>query len=371
MRVFFSIKLLRFFFIIISVLCSSCAAEQNEFRNRNFLISSARLLKQSYRLVKKKVAWSNLPGWKDDPLIDALSTLRQQCVALSKKEKWGKICERSNYVDELDTVSIRSFFEEHFQLFQLSNFDGSREGIITGYYEPLLRGSMKKEGKFVYPLYHWPDKVLRGTTLPERQVLLASGLLNGNEIVYVDDPIEVFFLQIQGSGRIVLQNGRVIRVGFDGSNNRPYYSIGEWLIKKKAITSGHANMKGIKQWAKDNPSKLTSLLAVNPRFVFFRILPESQLDLFDGPIGTLGVPLTAERSVAVDSSAIPLGTPIFLNTWDALNFKKINRLVFAQDTGSAIRGVVRADYFFGSGDFARDRAERMKQVCKMWLLIPK
>lgn len=362
------------------VVCSSCIKLQNGvFLDKNFTYPLEKMCKGARSFQLKAAVWENLPGWKEDPLLDALMAFQQQCVVLSKSPLWDKLCQCSQELDAFDIPAIRLFFETKFSLFQLSDCYDRFAGLITGYYEPILRGSLKKEGKFIYPIYHWPKNVARGSMLPERHTLLTSGILRGNEIVYLDDPIDAFFLQIQGSGCVILQNGRVLRIGFDGSNGHPYRSIGEWLIKKNAINVGQATRAGIKTWIQKNPQQLFDVLAINPRYVFFRIIsnvmsPTSPLisdSILPGPIGALGVPLTATRSVAVDPTIIPLGTPIFLSTWNTLNKNTINRLVFAQDTGSEIRGAVRADYFFGCGSNAGIKAERMKQMGKMWVLMPK
>jgi membrane-bound lytic murein transglycosylase A len=198
-------------------------------------------------------------------------------------------------------------------------------------------------------------------------------VLNGNELLWVDDPIEAFFLQVQGSGRIAMEDGSVMRVGFGGTNNQPYRSIGRWLLDHGELAPSQATMQGIKAWARANPSRVNALLDTNPRFVFFREMPSNENTAdggADGPIGALGVPLTPERSIAVDPSSIPLGTPVFLQTTRPMTNTPLNRLVFAQDTGTAIKGGVRADYFWGLGDEAGDLAGKMKQDGRMWLLFP-
>jgi membrane-bound lytic murein transglycosylase A len=202
---------------------------------------------------------------------------------------------------------------------------------------------------------------------------MRSAALSGDELVYVDDPIEAFFLQVQGSGRITLDDGSVMRVGYGGTNNQPYTSIGRWLIDQGELTPARATMQGIKAWARAHPTRVDALLDVNPRFVFFKEMPSGEGALdggADGPVGALGVPLTPERSIAVDPSSIPLGTPVFLQTTRPLTNTPMSRLVFAQDVGSAIKGGVRADYFWGLGDDAGDLAGKMKQGGRMWLLLP-
>jgi membrane-bound lytic murein transglycosylase A len=319
------------------------------------------------------VSWQQVPGWSDDSLIGATSALRQNCSRLARQANWARPCAAAQRLDDLDMSAARDFFEKYFTPFQLANNDGTLDGLVTGYYEPLLHGSRTRHGPYQYALYRWPYRFKAGTTLPTRAQLERSGALNGNELVWVDDPIEVFFLQVQGSGRVIMEDGSVMRVGFGGTNNQPYRSIGRELLDRGELTPAQATMQGIKAWAKANPSRVDALLDVNPRFVFFREMPSNDpmaASTGDGPVGALGVPLTPERSIAVDPSAIPLGTPVFLQTTRPLSNQPMNRLVFAQDTGSAIKGGVRADYFWGLGDDAGDLAGRMKQGGRMWLLLP-
>ena len=319
------------------------------------------------------VAWRQVPGWQDDSLIGAAAALRQNCVRLASQPTWRRACAAALMLDDLDVASARSFFETYFTPFQFSNTDGTLDGLVTGYYEPLLRGSRVRHGVYQTALYRWPSAYRPGSAMPARAQLERSGALNGNELVWVDDPIEAFFLQVQGSGRIVMEDGSVMRVGFGGTNNQPYKSIGRWLLDRGELTPSQATMQGIKAWARANPTRVDGLLDTNPRFVFFREMPSSEPAAgggADGPIGALGVPLTPERSIAVDPAAIPLGTPVFLQTTRPMTNAPMNRLVFAQDTGSAIKGGVRADYFWGLGDEAGDLAGKMKQGGRMWLLLP-
>ena len=320
-----------------------------------------------------RVAWQQVPGWEDDSLIGAAAALRQNCVRLAVQPNWQRACAAAAQLDDLDVASARAFFEAYFTPFQFANTDGTLDGLVTGYYEPLLRGSRVRHGVYQTALYRWPAGYRAGSSLPARAQLERSGVLNGNELVWVDDPIEAFFLQVQGSGRIVMEDGSLMRVGFGGTNNQPYKSIGRWLLDRGEITPAEATMQGIKAWARANPARVDALLDTNPRFVFFREMPGGEgmpQGGADGPIGALGVPLTPERSIAVDPSAIPLGTPVFLQTTRPLTNSPMNRLVFAQDTGSAIKGGVRADYFWGLGDDAGDLAGKMKQAGRMWLLLP-
>ncbi|WP_429498521.1 murein transglycosylase A [Robbsia andropogonis] len=317
------------------------------------------------------VGWDAVQGWQTDSLLGATASLRQSCLRLRTLPDWRTACAAAQQLDELDESATRAYFQQYFQPYQLANRNGTVDGLITGYYEPLLHGSRVKRAPYLYPLYRWPMGVRRGAPLPARPALERAGVLEGNELVYVDDPIEAFFLQVQGSGRVVMDDGSVMRVGFGGTNNQPYESIGSWLLRNREITPSQATMQGIKAWARANPSRVPALLDVNPRFVFFKEMPPIVGDDADGPLGALGVPLTPERSIAVDPTSIPLGVPVFLSTTRPFSDTPLNRLVFAQDTGSAIRGGVRADYFWGHGDDAGDLAGRMKQSGRMWLLLPK
>jgi membrane-bound lytic murein transglycosylase A len=319
------------------------------------------------------VAWQQVPGWEDDSLIGAVAALRENCVRVGREREWERACAAAARLDDLDVPATRTLFETYFTPFQFANDDGTLDGLVTGYYEPLLRGARTRRGAYQYALYGWPSGYQHGASLPPRAELERSGVLAGRELVWVDDPIEAFFLQVQGSGRIVLDDGTVMRVGFGGSNNQPYQSIGRWLLDHREITPAQATMQGIKAWTRANPARVDALLDTNPRFVFFREMPgaePSQTSLEQGPIGALGVPLTPQRSIAVDPASIPLGTAVFLQTTRPLTNAPMNRLVFAQDTGSAIKGGVRADYFWGLGDDAGELAGKMKQVGRMWLLLP-
>ena len=319
------------------------------------------------------IAWQQVPGWEDDSLIGAAEALRENCARLGREQRWKRACSAAAHLDDLDVAGTRSFFETYFTPFQFANSDGTLDGLVTGYYEPLLHGSRVRRGPYQFALYRWPAGYRAGAPLPARADLERSGVLSGNELVWVDDPIEAFFLQVQGSGRIVLDDGSVMRVGFGGSNNQPYKSIGRWLLDHGELTPSQATMQGIKAWARANPSRVDALLDTNPRFVFFREMPLSDPALAGqdkGPIGALGVPLTPQRSIAVDPASIPLGTPVFLQTTRPMTNAPMNRLVFAQDVGTAIKGGVRADYFWGLGDDAGDLAGKMKQTGRMWLLLP-
>ncbi|SPR98353.1 murein transglycosylase A [Cupriavidus taiwanensis] len=311
-------------------------------------------------------SWAEIGGWAQDDVRAAWPALQQSCQALKKRAEWSRACAAGMMVNAGDINAMRAYFESNFQPYRVVNGDGTDSGLITGYYEPILHGSRTRQGRFQVPLYRKPAQ-FGNRALPARAELLQSPAMRGNELVWVDDAVEAAFLQIQGSGRIRMADGSIMRVGFGGTNDQPFRSFGKWLLDRGEITPAQATMQGIKAWARANPGRVEEMLNINPRFVFFRELPPNN----DGPVGALGVPLTAERSIAVDPATIPLGVPVFLSTTRPLSTEPIQRLMFAQDTGSAIKGGVRADFFWGAGDAAGETAGRMKQGGRMWVLMPR
>lgn len=338
----------------------------------------------------KAVAYTDLPGWRDDDLTLAWQSFQQSCRGLRNQPAWVGVCQNAEQIALPDSDSARVFFERLFIPYRISQPEGNDEGLVTGYYEPLLRGSRYPTQKYRFPLYAPPDDLLvvdLATLYPELKGMRLRGRLEGNrvvpyfsraeiengnsslwgkELLWVDDPVELFFLQIQGSGRVRLENGNLVRIGYADQNGHPYRSIGKWLVEQGELTLDKASMQGIKDWAARNPQKLVELLRTNPSYVFFRELPNG----LGGPIGALGVPLTAGRSIAVDPRAVPLGAPVWLATTWPYSSEPLTRLVMAQDTGGAIRGNVRADFFWGFGDEAGQRAGAMKQRGRMWVLLP-
>lgn len=319
------------------------------------------------------MSWQALPGWPQDNAISAWSAFRASCTRLADKPAWNGVCAEARRVDPLDNRAITRFFERHFAPHLMINDDGTTTGTITGYYEPRLQGSLQRHGRYQVPLYRFPAAWAQnpGKTRPSRSELMASGVLHGQELVWVDDPVEAAYLQIQGSGRIELAEGGVMRVGFAGTNNQPFRSFARALIKRGEITPGEATLDGIRAWARRNPRQVDSALDVNPRMVFFQSRGIEQQVTSEGPVGALGVPLTSQRSLAVDPSRIPLGAPVFLATTQPLSEEPLRRLMVAQDTGSAIKGSVRADFFWGYGDEAGENAGRMKQPGQLWVLMPR
>lgn len=342
---------------------------------------------------RQQVSFSDLPGWKSDNLKDVLPAFRKSCRAIGKKKDWQDVCAKAYDIDENDTFAIRSFFETHFIPYRIANENGSETGLATGYFEPLLKGSRVRKGKFRTALYRQPDDLLvidlasaypqlkglrlrgkldgnRVVPYETRAEIEKSGKLAGHEIVWVDDVLDAFFLEIQGSGRVYIQeSGETIRLAYANQNGRPYRSIGRYLLDRGELKPGQASSQQIRQWIRRNPERLREVLDSNPSYVFFR--EERIDDPSEGPKGALGVPLTPERSIAIDPRHIPLGAPVFVDTTRPYSSVPLQKLMLAQDTGGAIRGAVRADYFWGFGPQAGEMAGKMKQKLKVWLLLPK
>ena len=342
---------------------------------------------------RQQVSFSDLPGWKSDNLKDVLPAFRKSCRAIGKKKDWQDVCAKAYDIDENDTFAIRSFFETHFIPYRIANENGSETGLATGYFEPLLKGSRVRKGKFRTALYRQPDDLLvidlasaypqlkglrlrgkldgnRVVPYETRAEIEKSGKLAGHEIVWVDDVLDAFFLEIQGSGRVYIpESGEMIRLAYANQNGRPYRSIGRYLLDRGELKPGQASSQQIRQWIRRNPERLREVLDFNPSYVFFR--EERIDDPSEGPKGALGVPLTPERSIAIDPRHIPLGAPVFVDTTRPFSSVPLQKLMLAQDTGGAIRGAVRADYFWGFGPQAGEMAGKMKQKLKIWLLLPK
>jgi membrane-bound lytic murein transglycosylase A len=337
------------------------------------------------------VPWTSVSGWLDDDPLPALQAFVQSCRSLRFRPQWQAVCNEAAVIASGDSASARHFFEESFIPHQVRKPDGSDKGMITGYYVPDLKGSRTPSARYRYPLFAVPDDLLvidlrsvypelgdyrlRGRVEGRRVVPywnrddIESGktTLAGNELFWVEDAVELFFLQIQGSGRIQLENGERVMINYAEQNGHPYRSIGKTLIDRGEMTSSQMSMQNIKAWAKENPDRVNQLLNENPSYVFFRELPAD----VQSPPGSLGVPLTPGRSIAVDPRTIPLGSPVFVNTTWPNSPAPLNRLMLAQDTGGAIKGPVRADFFWGMGDQAGELAGRMKQDLRLWVLVPK
>ncbi|HXX10637.1 MAG TPA: MltA domain-containing protein, partial [Burkholderiales bacterium] len=266
----------------------------------------------------KPAAWSDLPGWADDSAADAFLAFLRSCATLKNKPEWLTVCSDAANVANRDSSALRRFFEASFMPYSVVNPDGSTEGTITGYYEPLLHGSRKPTAQYRYALFGVPEDLLvldLGDVYPElknmrlrgridgrrvvpyysrSEIEAGKGGASGREILWVDDAVDLFFLQIQGSGKVALDTGELVRVSYADQNGYPYRSVGRLLVERGELTLDQASMQGIKAWGTRNPDKLPELLNSNASYVFFREQPVSE----NGPAGALGVPLTAGRSVA-------------------------------------------------------------------------
>ncbi len=362
------------------------------------------VIMQDYALLKPAL-WGDIDRFSEDDIVAAWPAWLQSCSTLINKtsknkipnnqQSWQTVCSAANALGEANNPpskrEIQAYFAQHFNVYGTVNEDGSNVGLITGYYQPLLKGSRTKSSQYPHPLYKQPADLITvdlGEAYPELKNKRVRGKLKGNklipyptraeietmpsplvgnELVWINDLIDGFFLQVQGSGLVQLDNGDSMHVGYADQNGQAYNSIGRVLIERGELTIDQAGMQGIKEWARNNPQKLRDLLNANPSYVFFRELPAG----LSGPLGALGVPLTAERSVAIDPRYVPLGAPIFLSTTLPNSNKPLKKLVVAQDTGGAIKGGVRADYFWGAGEIAGKQAGSMKQSGKIWVLLPK
>ena len=322
------------------------------------------------------VAWNDLPGWQDDPLHEAWNA-------------WLKSCERPGptfapLCAEVRRLSLGRGDEQRdwmmarlqpYRVDALQGGAGDSQGLLTGYYEPVLEGSRTATAEFAVPLYRPPVNLALRKPWFTRQEIdtqpAVQALLRGREIAYLANPVDLLVLQIQGSGRVRVTeaNGtqRLIRVAYAGSNEQPYKSVGRWLLDQGALRD--ASWPSIKNWVAQNPSRVNEMLWSNPRVVFFKEENLSDLDAAFGPRGAQGVALTPGRSIAVDPGSIPYGTPVWLASSGPQ--VQLQKLVLAQDTGSAIVGAVRADYFTGWDANAAELAGRLKQPLRLWVLWPR
>jgi membrane-bound lytic murein transglycosylase A len=342
--------------------------------------------------IGREVSFRALPGWDQDRHAESWPALRRSCeqfLARATDAAWIELCHAVQAIESPSDAQAREFFETRFIPYVV-NGDGSRDGLITGYYEPLLNGSLTRTDRFRYPLYRRPDNLLtidltslypelkgrpvRGRLdgkrvipyLDRAQIARERSPLAGNELLWVDDPVEAYLLQVQGSGRVRLPDGSQVAVGYADQNGHPYRSLGAQLIQRGELRREEVTLPRIREWIAAHPEETEALLNSNPSFVFFRLREAGA----EGPVGSLGVPLVAERSIAVDPAYITLGLPVWLNT-TLPDGSRYQRLVVAQDTGGAIKGAVRADVFFGQGDAAGRVAGEMKQTGQLYVLRPR
>lgn len=337
-------------------------------------------------------AFSLLPPSSDSDWDAAYRAFKISCTKIGGAAPWKEVCLKT----ETQQASARAFFEENFDPWQVKIVPPagkeSVRGLMTGYYEPVLEGSRHKTERFSVPLYSPPDDLLTvslSATYPALKGMPLKGKLQGKRIVpydtrevimgrkdleryaicWVENPVEAFFLEVQGSGRIHLQDGSEIRLGFADSNGQPYRAIAKWLVERGEIKLSEASMQRILEWAKKNPERTKEMLSYNKRYIFFK--ERNVVDSETGPIGSLGVPLTARASVAVDRRFWQLGTPFVIQVDQDNPSMHFARPVVSQDTGTAIRGALRFDYFWGSGAVAAKYAGNQKSPFSAWVLFPK
>lgn len=339
------------------------------------------------------VAWRQVPGWADDRHAEAWPALQRNCASSRAREpEWAPICRAAEALAAPDDTAARAFFEQWFEPHRIHTNDGGAEGLITGYFEPVLQGSRTRDARFRYPIRMRPadlivvdlaalypelrGKAVRGRLVgnrvlpyPARAEIDAQTQPNADEVLlWVDDPYALFFLHIQGSGRVVLPDGEAVAVGYADQNGHPYVALGKCLIDRGLMPAEAVNLPALRAWLESHPASARELMNCNPSYVFFT---ERELPPDAGPIGSMQVPLTPLRSVAVDPNFIALATPLWLATDYPQTRAPLRRLVFAQDTGGAIRGPVRADLFCGSGKEAEMLAGALKQSGELFALLPR
>ena len=350
------------------------------------------------------VVFAALPGWILDDQGAALAAFKRSCVKLQrlgpgdpagsagialKGGDWQPVCAAAGGVATADKTAARAFFETWFTPYAVIKGE-SDQGLFTGYFEAELRGSRVRQGRFTVPIYAPPkdlvtvalgrfDSALKGRRIQgkvegpslvpyDTRAAIDRGALagRGRPLLWVDDPVDAFFLHVQGSGRVAMTDGSISRLGFAAHNGRGYVSIGRVLIDRGALPKDGVSMQSIRAWMANNPTEAAALMAENPRYIFFQFLTGA------GPLGAAGVPLTAGRSLAVDRASVPLGVPVWLDTNDPIaRDQPLRRLMVAQDTGGAIKGAIRGDVFWGAGQEAAQRAGRMQEKGRWYLLLPK
>lgn len=359
------------------------------------------------RVTLAPVDFADLPGWSEDSLSETLPALLRSCGRLSgvpddrelgpqgpagpvagTVADWREACAALEQLPDGDDASLRSSLEKYFTPLAVGN-NQRTNGVFTGYYEAELRGALKPDERHSWPLYAKPPDLvtadlgsfradLEGVRLfgrvedgrlvpyPDRAAIEDGALAGqGLELAWVDDPVDAFFLHVQGSGRVILDDGKVVRIGFAATNGLPFTAVGQVLLDEGKVAPGEATVQHIRDWLRANPEQASDIMRRNRRFTFFRVIDG------EGPIGGHGVPLTPGRSLAVDPAFMPLGAPIWLDTTWPGSDRPLRRLMVAQDIGGAIKGPVRGDFFWGYGEDALEHAGGMKETGRYFLLLPK
>lgn len=369
-------------YVLIVGFLASCAtpmAPTQEKVQSTLAVEDTNALPASISQLKSRwvpVRWRELPGWEDNDATqhEAWNAWLKSCQNASTANAY--LCPEIRRLSMANSTEQRHWMMQTLQPYRVESLQGPTEGLLTSYYEPVLEASRKLRPGFTVPLYRSPINTNSKAPWYTRQEMdtlpQVKAQLRGLEIAYVPDPIDALILHIQGSGRVNMLEAdglkRTVRLAYASTNEQPYKSVGRWLLDQGGTRD--VSWPGIKSWLARNPHRLNELLWSNPRVVFFR--EEAMPDAQSGPKGAQGVPLTPGRSIAVDRGSIPYGTPVWLSsTGSESAAQRFQKLVFAQDTGSAITGAVRADYFMGWGSEAGDSAGRIKQPLQMWVLWPK
>ncbi len=359
-----------------SVLCfCSCSAVTAS----DYLKSKFGAQTPDYHMELTPVAFNDLDGWEKSDVWKGFKAFSKSCQSMLNRpannsltayagtyHDWRAVCEQAiklETITQMDTHSAipRSFFEDNFIPYLITD-NGNPEGQFTGYYEAQLNGSRTKKAPYIYPVYKLPEYNIGHL---DRQKIDGGALKKqALEIAYVDDPVELFFLHVQGSGRILLDDGSTLRIGYAGQNGHSYISIGRHLVDQGIFTLENITAEKIKTWLRENPNKMMETLHINPSYIFFRTLEG------EGPIGAQGIALTPLGSIAVDKRFIPYGSPLWVNTTTD-GETPFSLLATAQDTGGAIKGVIRGDIFFGYGKEAQHGASGMKHAGTAHILLPK
>ncbi len=355
----------RFLSVALLLWCTACAGKADHFESA-------------------PLTFDQLDGWTQENHAEALAVFVSSCPVLANKPRsrtsgssivipqkvWQSICAEAQGIMPGDAGAAQAFFERRFQPYRVLN-NGKDKGLFTGYYEPTLYGSTKKTGDYKYPLYLAPPDLRKGQQYYSHAEI-NHGALAGRklELFWVDDPVMLFFMQIQGSGRVRLPDGQEVLVGYAGQNGYEYVSLGKIMGDEGYLPKDQINFFTLRQWLYDHPDQAMQMMERNPSYVFFKRLQQA------GPVGAVGVVLTPQRSMAVDAKYIPYGLPLFLETdlpgfQNSPNPVRFHRVMIAQDTGGAIRGPVRGDVFFGGGPDAEYMAGFMKGRGVYSLLIPK
>ncbi|MEA3227712.1 MAG: MltA domain-containing protein [Campylobacterota bacterium] len=367
------------YFITIILLFSACYEEPTVEKKTTVVKEDKETLfcKHMPKTHLVETHFDKLPKWKNEDYKNALDSFINSCKTKKTKKIYTTLCKKAK-----QTLDAKSFLETEFSPYMINKKDGKTEGLLTGYYEAELKGSLKKSWKYRYPIYETPSDLITvdlSSIYPKLKNMRLRGRIEGNKLVpydsrkestgknskiicYVDSKIDLFFLEIQGSGRVTLNNGKTLFIGYANQNGHRYRAIGRYLVKKKELKLKDVSLQSIRAWLNKNPSRVDEVLNYNKSVVYFqkRDKPAS---------GSLGLELTPSRSIAVDRRYVPLGTMLYLSA--DIDNKNISKIVVAQDTGGAIKGEIRADMFLGFGDKAMNTAGKLKSPLKLWVLLPK